>query len=166
MKALRIPGALAGLLFSIASATTEPSVLMTSEGKPPGPAVSAIETWFTAGREISCLSKGGIDGVCGLDRVNAFRVFYDKAEERAVVFATWSPDTGKAVSLAVAQFARSGEGWSLVRNLRLVYGEGQDALEFTGMTASFTMRAFMPTDARCCLTGTQRYSVELQTGRQ
>lgn len=155
---------LAGFILAGAGpALAEPARLAMGE-RASGPAASVVERWFTEGREISCLSRDEIDGPCGLDRVNQFRIFYDRPQNRAVVFVTWSPDSGNAASLAVAYFAQTETGWSFLRNLRTIYGQGPDGLDFEPGKAAFVMDAMMPDDGRCCPTGTQRYDVDLATG--
>ncbi|MCG5244751.1 hypothetical protein [Methylorubrum extorquens] len=131
---------------------------------PSGPAKAAVERWFTAGSGPICSDTNGADAPCDLGRALAFRTFYDAGGTDALVFAHYSPSVGNAVSLAVAQFRRAGQDWTLVRTVTGVYGEGPDSLSFEGGRATFTMDALMPEDARCCLTGKQRYTLDLATG--
>lgn len=125
---------------------------------PSGPAREAIGRWFTTGFGPICSDASGADGSCDLGRALAFRTFYDAGGTDALVFALYSPAVGNAVSLAVAQFRRAGRVWTLVRPVTGVYGEGPDSLSFEGGRATFAMDAPMPGDARCCLTGKQRYT--------
>lgn len=131
---------------------------------PSGPAKAAVERWFTAGSGPICSDTNGADAPCDLGRALAFRTFYDAGGTDALVFAHYSPSIGNAVSLAVAQFRRAGQDWTLVRTVTGVYGEGPDGLSFESGRATFTMDALMPGDARCCLTGKQRYTLDLATG--
>jgi hypothetical protein len=131
---------------------------------PSGPAKAAVERWFTAGSGPICSDTNGADAPCDLGRALAFRTFYDAGGTDALVFALYSPSVGNAVSRAVAQFRRAGQDWTLVRTVTGVYGEGPDSLSFEGGRATFTMDALMPGDARCCLTGKQRYTLDLATG--
>lgn len=131
---------------------------------PSGPAKGAVERWFTAGGGPTCSEANGAAGPCDLGRALAFRSFYDDGGTDALVFAAYSPDVGNAVALAVGQFRRSGQDWTLVRTVRGVYGEGPDSLSFEGGRAIFDMTALMPGDARCCLTGRQRHELDLATG--
>ncbi|MCY1644761.1 hypothetical protein [Methylorubrum sp. SL192] len=131
---------------------------------PSGPAKAVVERWFTAGSGPICSDANGADAPCDLGRALAFRTFYAAGGTDALVFAHYSPSVGNAVSLAVAQFRRAGQDWTLVRTVTGVYGEGPDSLSFEGGRATFTMDALMPGDARCCLTGKQRYTLDLATG--
>jgi hypothetical protein len=131
---------------------------------PSGPAKAAVERWFTAGSGPICSDTNGADAPCDLGRALAFRTFYDAGGTDALVFAHYSPSIGNAVSLAVAQFRRAGQDWTLVRTVTGVYGEGPDGLSFESGRATFTMDTLMPGDARCCLTGKQRYTLDLATG--
>lgn len=131
---------------------------------PSGPAKGAVERWFAGTGGPICSDANGADGPCDLSRALAFRTFYDAGGADALVFTHYSPSVGKAVSLAVAQFRRTGPDWTLVRPVTGVYGEGPDSLSFEGGRATFTMETLMPGDARCCLTGKQRYTLDLATG--
>lgn len=131
---------------------------------PSGPAKAAVERWFAGVGGPICSDANGADGPCDLGRALSFRTFYDAGGTDALVFAHYSPSVGNAVSLAIAQFRRGGQDWTLVRPVTGVYGEGPDSLSFEGGRATFTMDASMPGDARCCLTGKQRYTLGLATG--
>ncbi len=74
------------------------------------------------------------------------------------------PCGGNAVALAIAQFRQGERGWAFVSTLSGVYGEGPDGVSFDGSKATFGVKALMPDDARCCLSGKQRYAVDLATG--
>ncbi|MEH3116800.1 MAG: hypothetical protein PGN25_04135 [Methylorubrum populi] len=130
----------------------------------PGPARGAIERWFSRGGGPVCTDATGSDTVCDLGRLLAMQVKYDAGVGQALAFATYSPAVGNATSLVVAQFRRGERGWALVRTLSGVYGEGPDIVSFQGGKATFVMNALMPGDARCCLSGKQRYAVDLATG--
>ncbi len=112
----------------------------------------------------TCTDAAGSETTCDLGRVLAMRVKYDAGVGQALAFATYSPAVGNATALAIGHFRRGERGWTLVRTIQGVYGEGPLDQSFEGGRASVTMRALMPGDARCCLTGTQRYSVDLTTG--
>ncbi|KQP43561.1 hypothetical protein ASF34_21715 [Methylobacterium sp. Leaf106] len=131
---------------------------------PAGPSRAAVERWFTAGRELTCFDRNLDEGPCDLSRAITFSTFYDANEANALVFVIYSASVSNAVSHKVGQFRRSDDGWVLVRNIRGVWGEGPDSLSFEGGRAVFTMAALMPGDARCCLSGTQRYELDLATG--
>lgn len=131
---------------------------------PSGPAKGAVERWFTAGSGPICSDASGGDAPCDLGRVLAFRTFYDAGGTDAMVFVLYSRAVGNAVSLAVAQFRNARQDWALVRPVTGIYGEGPDSLSFEGGRAIFTMNALMPGDALCCLTGKQRYTLDLATG--
>ncbi|MBB2961894.1 hypothetical protein FHU13_002282 [Methylobacterium sp. R2-1] len=131
---------------------------------PSGPAKGAVERWFTAGSGPICSDARGAQGPCDLGRALAFRTFYDAGGTNALVFALYSRAVGNSVTRAVAQFRRAGQDWTVVRPVTGVYGEGPDSLSFEGGRATFTMNALMPGDALCCLTGKQRYTLDLATG--
>ncbi|MGU3420826.1 hypothetical protein [Methylobacterium sp. D54C] len=129
-----------------------------------GPAKAAIEQWFAGGRDIVCTDVNGVDQACDAGRILALRAFYDDAGT-GLAFVAYTPAVGNAVSLAVGQFRRAGPDWTFVRKVEGIYGEGPTGVTFDKGTASFSMAAFMPGDARCCLTGTQRYWIDLASGR-
>lgn len=128
-----------------------------------GPARVVIERWIAGGRDVVCTDASGADEACDLGRVLNLRTFYGEGGD-ALAFVAYTPAVGNAVALAVGQFRRDQRGWSLVRTLKDVFGEGPDTLSFEGGRAVFTMRALMPGDARCCLTGKKRYELDLATG--
>lgn len=160
---LRLAFAFTSLLISTAALSASPARLEKGIA-PAGPAKVAVERWFTGNRNIICTDNSGKDGQCDLGRALAFRTFYAPNDTDAFVFAYYSSDIGNAVSIAVAQFHRVGSEWSLTRPVKGVYGEGPDQLSFENGKAVFAMDALMPGDARCCLTGKQRYVVDLTTG--
>ena len=129
-----------------------------------GPAKAAIEQWFAGGRDLVCSDVNGVDQACDAGRILTLRTFYDDAGT-GLAFVTYTPAVGNAVSLAVGQFRHSGLGWTFVRKVEGVYGEGPTGVTFDKGAASFSMAALMPGDARCCLTGTQRYRIDLASGR-
>lgn len=129
-----------------------------------GPAKAAIEQWFAGGRDIVCTDANGADQACDAGRILALRALYDDTGN-ALAFVTYTAAVGNAVALAVGQFRHAGPGWTLVRKVEGVYGGGPKDLTFEKGSASFSMAALMPGDARCCLTGTQRYRIDLASGR-
>lgn len=130
----------------------------------PGPAREAIARWFAGAGGPTCTDAAGSNGSCDLERLLVMRTHYDAGGTHALAFATYSPAVGNAVALAVAQFRRGERGWAFVSTLFGVYGEGPDGVSFDGVKATFVMKALLPGDARCCLSGKQRYAVDLATG--
>ena len=151
------------LVAGTVTASAGPAWLEKSTA-PSGPARDAVKRWFTGTGGPTCSDANGRDVRCDLGRVLTLRTLYNAGDTYAVAFAAYSPSIGNAVSLAVGQFRRMGQGWAFVRNVPGVFGEGPESLSFEDGRAVFTMAALMPGDARCCLSGKQRFSVDLATG--
>lgn len=129
-----------------------------------GPAKAAIEQWFAGGHDIVCTDATGAHQACDVGRILALKSSYDEAGN-GLAFVTYTPAVSNAMALAVGQFRHAGSGWTFVRKVEGIYGEGPKDVTFDGGAANFTMAALMPGDARCCLTGTQRYRIDLASGR-
>lgn len=159
----RFSAAISVLVVGIATALSQQAWAEESAA-PSGPAKDAIEGWFTGAGGPACTDAAGSDVPCDFGRLLAMRVYYDDAGGQALAFASYSPAVSNATALAVAQFRRGERGWGFVRALSGVYGEGPKIVSFVDGKAAFVMNGLMPGDARCCLTGQQRYTVDLNAG--